>query len=294
MPRRLAALLLLFATAAAAAAGPRNCGEERPYIKRIAALQFRVADARQLADLPELGSAYPLALLEQLRFSGDFATSDGTPYTVEIPGDPAGESKLIRRVADLLGAQFVVTGEIRDAGVTGSEAPVVSYFFKPKRRLEVHLALYDGYTGTLLNEHRHQMVMSGELRIPEGTPTASAAFYASQYGALVGDLLTREVAALRDDLACLPLAARIVQVDGSEVTIDAGAAAGLRPGDRLTVFRRTIPSQIEIDQGLALENQEMRVANLLLKRVQPRSAVGRLDRELPSTLVAPGDLVRAP
>jgi hypothetical protein len=78
---------------------------------------------------------------------------------------------------------------------------------------------------------------------------------------------------LQDELACLPLQARIVLTAQKEVHIDVGYASNMKPGDRLRILQREGFPSSEGGQS------EKNVGYLLIKQVFPETSIGQVEGE---------------
>jgi len=150
------------------------------------------------------------------------------------------------QVARELGVQFVVTGVIRDVGVSDPDAWGSSVIDRlqrgigaanQNRRFVVDMMVYDGFSGAPVYQER----FSAEARWNAGPGSSdgfgSAGFRETEYGQAVAGLMNDMVSAVNDALACQPFITRVTRVDGNKVTLDSGATAGLRPGDELKLYR---------------------------------------------------------
>jgi hypothetical protein len=144
--------------------------------------------------------------------------------------------------------------------------------FGDMRVIETELDVYDGQTGTRLKRLQHETDIQGEVKNTSGS-TLRGDFYRIPLGIAVNSLLERQMEDLQDELACLPLQARIVLTAQKEVHIDAGYTSNMKPGDRLRILQREgFPSS----EGV---QSEKTVGYLLLKRVFPETAIGQVEGE---------------
>ena len=146
----------------------------------------------------------------------------------------------------MFGVQFVVTGVIRDVGVSDPDAWGSSVIDRlqrgigavnQNRRFVVDMMVYDGFSGAPVYQER----FSAEARWNAGPGASdgfgSAGFRETEYGQAVTGLMNNMVSAVNEALACQPFITRVTRVDGNKVTLDSGATAGLRPGDELKLYR---------------------------------------------------------
>lgn len=261
----------------------RNPSPAARYRKKVAALQFNVLDRRQIYDLPGIERAMPLELLRRFGNSGQFIPVDGTQYLSD-DGQIHGETGTIARIADQLGVQFIVTGVIRDMGVSRS-------LFAKSRRLEVEVAIFDGLSGAAIARHRFSENVAEAGHFERGVSLFSnAEFMQTSYGRTLDRVLDRQVEMLGDDLAKLPFSARVVQVEGNKVYFNAGVTSRVKPGDVLMTYRLEPQPVYDFNGERFLGYKETPVATLAVHQVQPLFAMGQL--EIEKTNLHPGDIIR--
>ncbi len=249
------------------------------YRKRVAVLQFTLADPRQGADLPGIERAWARALVQRLMESGHYLAVDGSDYRLTPQADPEAVAALARR----LGVQFLVAGSLHDLGFSGR-------WLRRARHAEVELFVYDGLSGSLLARHRLSERVLGARPFPVATtPFSLPAFATHPYGAALTRLLHRQGELLHQDLSPLPFSARVVAVEGDTVTFDAGATANVQPGDLLMTYRLD-PQPVRDLSGRFLGYRETPVAALTVRQVQPRFALGELEQA--TVPLYPGDIIR--
>ncbi|NVD34819.1 flagellar assembly protein T N-terminal domain-containing protein [Marinobacter lutaoensis] len=223
--------------------------------KRVAITGFPLLqpDQAQTGRLDDAGEVLPQRLQAGLRDSGRLEVLSATGLSlfgdaVDAPTWQGNDNRLsnVARLARELGAQFVVTGVIRDLGFTDPTAWDTSVWggFKrslgavdQNRRFVVDLMVFDGFSGSPLYQER--FATEAEWRTVSGRSTgfASAGFESTAYGQAVTRTLAEMTQAVVDVLACQPFMTRVVRVEGPSVTLASGATAGLRPGDELHVYR---------------------------------------------------------
>lgn len=149
-------------------------------------------------------------------------------------------------VSRQMGAQFVVSGIIRNLSVNRAESWDSSYASSIKRSLfsadtvrefVVDVVLHDGYTGRVVTEQRY--TASGRWDIPRTGKVSfgSPEFNKSGYGAAVAGLFDDITADLLSTIDCQALLVPILQVTGKDLLLDVGTRSGLLPGDKLRVVR---------------------------------------------------------
>ena len=271
-----------------------QAGTARAYKKKVVATQFSVNVPRQIVDLGDLWNGLPRELMARLEASKQVlprAVPQGLFADASQINSDAGRA-LVRQVAEQQDAQFVISGVVLDAGVA-LEGGYYGFFKTPKRRFEMDIFVHDGLTGALLGQHRLGRAMSGTLKLDRDRPFGSAAFYATDYGRGIDALLTDATQAILADLARLPFAAKIVQITGSRIFLDAGATSSIGTGDTMVVYQRKDEMAINALRNSAeIGIPEMPVTTVSITQVQPLFASGELQGDPKVVKVKVGDLVR--
>lgn len=298
---------------------PSGCGFDR-YRRKVLLTHFYVQQPSQTNDMLRVPEGMQAYLARQLLDTGHYlpqqaayqAAFQFNPRFVE----PQQMPERVHELAQRYGAQFVVGGILRDAGSSGQQlqlgvgndvregeskrilnVPGISFTqlglktTATDRRFDVEVFVYDGISGALLARQMLPGQASGEVLQREGTEFGSPRFFATDYGRMVQGQLQKVGQLLDDAVACLPVTARVVRVDGRQVYFDAGAEVGIRPGDRLQVYRLrpdSLPVQsVAAPMGSTLGTPELRTGTLKVTSVQPLFSAGVLDG-----VVTPGDYVR--
>lgn len=149
-------------------------------------------------------------------------------------------------VSRQMGAQFVVSGVIRNLNVNRAESWDSSYGASIKRSLfsadtvrefVVDVVLHDGYTGRVVTEQRY--TASGRWDIPRTGKVSfgSPEFHDSDYGKAVTGVFDDMTDDLMSTIDCQALLVPILEVDGKDLLLDIGTKSGLLPGDKLRLVR---------------------------------------------------------
>jgi len=290
-------------------AGVRNAGLQTSpvpsglsgqYRRKIAITQFHVLDRAQIADLPNIEIALARELKRRLDVDGRVRTSDASQYLLPLDDDgvmsqrrilgalPAAQEagQLATEFAESLGVQFVVTGVIRDMGITkhllGARV----------RHLELDIIVHDGITGAEVARHRlnESVVDAGLFDFPTTTPVLNDKFYASPFGQRVNHVLDKLVGMLVNDLNAQLFTARVIRAEGRQVFFDAGGAANIKVGDVLNAFQLSQSVVNDLPGQRALGFSESPTSVLVVTQVQRLFSVGELDSE--TARLSPGDVIR--
>ncbi len=284
--------LLRVTVRAEMSAGQGSCsvGEAARLRKRVAVTGFPLLYPGQarIGRLDDAGEILPQQLQARLR-AGERLQVLGATTTrlfddlLNAPTQQQNDNSLtnVVQVARELGAQFVVTGVVRDLGVADPSAWGTSVLDRMQRgigavdqnrRFAVDLMIYDGFSGSPVYQQR--FATSAEWNAGPGASDGfgSEGFKQTAYGQSVSSTLDEMAVAVTSALACQPFMTRITRVEGNRVTLASGATAGLRPGDQLNLYRS---AQYLDSLGGTPELTDTRLA-VTLNNVHPDFSNGRM------------------
>jgi hypothetical protein len=262
------------------------------YKKKLVVTPFHVRRSPQLDDIDDIATRLPQELLRRMTGGGAFLGKE-SPYVIS-PGSsgPSADTAAVRRIAAMYESQFVVSGEIVDA----SNFDKPAYFGlinKDARRIEIAFYVHDGLTGVLLAQRRALVEQVGERRVGRDKPFGSASFAATPFGGAILRALDEGIAGITADIAALPFMAKVVQVQGERIVIDAGSTSSVAPGDQLVIYRADPRQQIYGADPLApLGTVETPVGTVAIVQVQPGFAIGTVTPSAAAKQVSAGDMVR--
>ncbi len=213
-------------------------GDVGQYRRTVAVTQFHVSDRTHITDLPNIEVEISRELKRRLDVDGRVRTVDASQYLLPLGDDgvvsqrrilgalpPAKEvGQLATEFAESLGVQFVVSGVIRDMGITkhmlGARV----------RHLELDIIVHDGITGAEVARHRlnESVVDAGLFEFPTTAPVLNDKFYASPFGQGVNRVLNKLVNMLAGDLNNQLFTARVIRAEGKQVFFDAGGVANVK------------------------------------------------------------------
>ena len=262
------------------------------YKKKIVVTPFHLRRSPQLDDVDDIAIRLPQELLRRMSASGKFLGKE-SPYVIS-PGTsgPSADTAAVRRIASMYEGQFVVSGEILDA--SNFEQPAYyGLVRKDARRIEIAFYVHDGLSGVLLARRTALVEQVGERRVGRDKPFGSASFAATPFGGAILRALDQGIAAISADIASLPFMARVVQVQGERIFIDAGSASSVAPGDQLVIYRHEARQQVYgLDPLVPLGAVESPVGTLTVVQVQPGFAIGTVTPPASARQVSAGDMVR--
>lgn len=189
-------------------------------------------------NLLETGEVLPLSAPGRQMFASLLAGP-----TVETAGNRLEQYSAVSRQ---MGAQFVVSGIVRNLKVNRADSWDSSYASSIKRSLfsadtvrefVVDVVLHDGYTGQVVSEQRY--TASGRWDIPRTGQVrfGSPEFNESGYGIAVAEVFDRITRDLMTTIDCQALLVPILEVTGKDLLLDVGTKSGLLPGNKLRVVR---------------------------------------------------------
>lgn len=272
--------------------------EQRILKKKVVMTGFAVNAPAQVQDLNDVAQGIPRELLSRLERSGNFLVRQSKDLLSYDLKQDAPSAKLVKQVAADNDAQFVIAGEIRSAGVR-SDKKYWGLWESRSRHIEIEFAIYDGMTGAFLQRHHLYRPAEDDSKIGRDKPFGSVAFYATNYGKAIDSVLEESVGWIRKDLSAFPMIAKIVQVNGKRLVLDAGATSSLIVDDMGLVV-----SDFDELPVIGLSAVQARpqyygtpqasMGRLKLQQTQLQLAVGELEgeAEIGAVKVKVGDYVR--
>lgn len=186
--------------------------------------------------------------------------------------------------AKSLGAQFVISGVIRDMAMENPDAPRARRWdgwldkiglskASRTRHFVFDVFIHDGYSGALVFQSRYSTYGLWNERNNARVGFATGKFFGTDYGQEVDRLMRQAMSDIQQTIQCQPFMATITQVDGKRLFVDTGAASGLRPGDFLSVYRTSQHFDRQ-GEGFWQISDTRLVAEV--KQVQPHFAIAEL------------------
>lgn len=281
------------------------------YLRSAAMTSFYLEDPQAAAfgGLYNIGQTLPADLSRRLGSAQKVKVLDASGFQVytspkTIPTSVTEEGSLTTAItaSNQLGVQYVISGVIRDISMARPDlVRTKSYFGQVKdkmeygdsrfeRRFQIDIYVHDGFSGALVYSQRYETLGNWTVPLEEKTGFGSAAFWRSDYGQQVNKVFDNIVDDLHSTLGCQPFMARVTRTDGNNIYIDAGADAGLRPGDTLNLYRSSTFYDANQNAYTELENVKMVIT---LKRVQPFFSRGAIATEPDKLGIQQGDVVIA-
>ncbi len=259
------------------------------YRKKISVAQFAVQDRRQIYDMPNIELQLARELQRRLENTGLVLAHDAADYLLDeqqsylLDGTPVSYQRVVSRLANQLGSQFVISGNIVDMGVDEG-------WVRDTRHFVVDVAVHDGLSGALISRHRVNERVGGAGHYDSSMVFGSVEFLTSNYGEVLDHALDGLTNKIVEDLSILPFSAKVLEVEGRKVTINAGAISLMGVGDTLMAYQ--LENQPTYDQsGIRyLGIKESPTASMVIRVVQPQFSIAELESD--EVAMKPGDIVR--
>jgi hypothetical protein len=283
------------------------------YRKRMIATAFPRVAAEQISDYEtnDLDNGIPREINNLLMESNQFIGINATNVALYPRPDLAPSlqentdyqvSKVVK-IASKSGAQFVLSGVIRDLKIASSEymtgSGVEAYtnswmrHISGKRNIGIDVYVHDGMTGALLLQKRYVDEASGNVMIPSSYTVGSDGFRSTETGQKITEIISKVSNDIQQNLNCYPFATRIADIKGDRIFIDAGAQEKLNVGDQLIVYA-TASDGLNLDGGSSfIQNDKQPVGVLTIQSVTPRYAIGTVEGSAKKSGIKIGDWVRS-
>ncbi|WP_430461547.1 flagellar assembly protein FlgT [Thalassolituus sp. LLYu03] len=283
------------------------------YRKAIAVAGFGLANPVQasVGQLQNIEQDLPRVLVNTLNGRGAVHALDATRTSLyqdprRAPSAETAQQRLTTSVAlaTELGAQYVVSGVVRDLAMVGeaeqdihqapSEAKWLSLFgVEPTshdRRFVMDVYVHDGLSGAMLFQRSYSTEGEWTRSRTERTGFASPQFWNTDYGQEVRELLVSVVDDVDEVLRCQPFMARIVKARGNRLHIEASAGAGIRPGDKFQVYRTGTFYNLDLEPRTEISDMATEV---VVKQVQPQFIIAEMKLSAEHLAIQRDDLVIA-
>ncbi|MBR9827927.1 MAG: hypothetical protein GYB41_04695 [Oceanospirillales bacterium] len=293
------------------AQGCKDSHPETAYRKSLAVTHFPLEQPQEANNgyLHEIQQGLATLLAYELRQSSTFDALDagslniiGNPGTAPVRMLPEGTLTTLLHSSEQHQVQYLVSGVIRSLAPHQAigprdpnilvdlyrQADVVDRYHK--RDFVLDLFIHDALTGTLQHQQRYHMNADwnadAHAKVGFGTP----AFWQQPFGQELRSVIRAISNDIQLQLTCEPFTARITRTRNKEVWISAGSIDGLKPGDRLSVYRRLTHYDSQMRPEYELVNTEH---SLTITRTQPNLASGTLDVDSETLNIQQDDIVIA-
>jgi hypothetical protein len=279
----------------------------------VAVAGFGLARPQQatLGQLQNIEQDLPRVLVNTLNNRGAIHALDATRTSLyqdprRAPSMETAQQRLTTSVAlaTQLGAQYVVSGVVRDLsmmGEAGNDSRRASGAdswldllgledSNRDRQFVMDVFVHDGLSGAMLFQRSYSAHGAWDRPARERVPFASPHFWQTPYGAEVRELLSGVVDDVDEVLRCQPFMARIVKAKGNRLHIEASAGAGIRPGDKFQVYRTGTFYNLDLEPRTELSDMATEV---VIKQVQPQFVVAEMKLTAEHLAIQRDDMVIA-
>ncbi len=282
---------------------------QAPYRKRILATAFPIVTSGQISgnESQDLYGGIPREITNLLMQSGDFIGRNKTDTALYSRPELAPETQQaddyfgssIVNIAREAGAQFVLSGVIRDFEVESTEyvrgagvlAQLKSAFrdVVARRGITLDVYVHDGLSGALLFQHRYSDSILGDVWIPSGYSVGSERFNATPAGNAINAIIEMAAKDIRRLFGCYPFAARVAKVADDSIVIAAGSQDKVQRGDSFVVY-----SSNTATYGLgAMGTNKAPIGLVRIERVEGAFSIGRMETPLSIRKIRVGDWVKS-
>lgn len=286
-------------------------GVSNTYKKSIAVAAFPLVNINhaKLGNLHNTPIALPTQIAQQINNTENLIAYNANrinfyPQPAQAATTKLSDGALSSMLSNLnqLEVNYVVSGVVRDMTMVDPRTHAEKNYFidlynrldylskKHLRSFSIDLFVHDGFTGDLLFQNNYQTAGLWNLDPTIKTEFGGASFVKQDYGMKVKELQQQITKELSEKLTCEPFTARINRVDDNNIWISAGAAQGLKRGDKLTVYRRSTFFTPDMRAQTELKNTRQ---TMVIQEVQGSFSSGRINGTVEQFNIRPGDLVRS-
>ena len=277
--------------------------------KRIAVAKFDAAGAfmAQYGGW-DVGGGLAAELTTALVNSGYFIVVERAELASVLREQEMALQKIISKdtaaqVGRVLGAQLLIRGSVTEfdqkAGGAGLRVGVGTGMFggamggqSTEGVVGMDIRLIDTTTGQVIQSHRAEAKLSAR-GISADINVNQVSFGGDKFDKTVLGQATRKaieqaVAFIIQAMGSVPWTGRVVEVNGDQVYINAGATTGLKPGEVFTVTT-VVKELTDPSSGELLGIEEVKLGEIELMNVQEKYSVARMRFPFPTKR---GDLVK--
>lgn len=271
---------------------------ERYYKKKIVVTAFFIHPAAtgQIQDIDDIAQGFPNELVRGLEQGGKFLGRRSPNLLAYSSQSEAPSFQLLRQMANENDAQFVVSGTINFAG-TSKESKYWGLVTNEKRHIQIDVSVFDAVSGSLIAKKRVDKVSDDNAPMGRDLSFGSAAFYTSPFGRVMRAALKDATSFVEQELAPLPMMARILKISDQQVFFDAGASSLVAQGDLGVAIAYDDELPVKTLSSLQANLQHVglplsRVGSLNTVQVFPNFSVAELGADTKRIDLDVGDFVR--
>ncbi|MCL9777429.1 flagellar assembly protein FlgT [Vibrio methylphosphonaticus] len=255
------------------------------YKKTFGVAMFDIVDPQQavMGQIYKLGEDYSSVIEKQLATrSYSFVSVGTTRYEIDKR-----QPERIKMIAQDLGAQYLITGEINDLTATITAGGLLSDDVT-NRQFAMSLAIFDGKTGHEIFQHSYREIAKWPFAKTSKVDTKSARFWTSTYGEMMQRISRNIMLDFEAEVSCKMTLPEVVASYGNKITLDLGRVHGVQAGDKLTLWH----TGSFIDQnGLPRNKVSQSDITLTVSRVYEREAEATVDQPSLANSIQIGDVM---
>lgn len=287
----------------------QNPNNGSQYRKRVAITAFPMLDPNQsrIGRLRNIESSLASEITNRLLRSSNLEALNAgnlmlqvNPSTAASGQLPQGSLTTVLQQTRQLKVQYVVSGVVRDIGMlTPSVYRQKNYFVdkynkydylssKYLRAFEVEMFIHDGLTGSLMSQKSFTTAGLWGNNDRQKMGFASAPFWQLDYGKQVSTEIDNMADEIISQLRCSEFSVVITRANENRIWFKAGRAAGIKAGDKFTVYRKA--TFYDYQQNPTIELNATSLV-LTVKKVQANSAEGVLNGFAEQSNIQAGDVL---
>ena len=279
---------------------------QQRYRKAVAVAGFGLAQPGQatVGGLHNVEQDLPRTLVNSLNNRGLVHALDASRISLyqdprRAPSKESAQQRLTTSVAlaTQLGAQYVVSGVVRDLAVADKAGRSDEWRgrlglpekYKP-RQFVMDVFVHDGLSGAMLFQRSYSAQGKWDVPSVQAVGFASPQFWQTGYGHEVRTAVQAAVDDVNEVLRCQPFMARVVQARGNRLHIEASAGAGIRPGDKFQVYRTGTFYNLDLEPRTELTDM---ATEIVIKQVQPQFVIAEMKLSAEHLSIQRDDMVIA-
>lgn len=272
-----------------------NGGSGNSFRKTVAVSAFPVEQPAQknLGGFRHIDSLLAKQLVERINRHPNLSALNAGHLQLQNPLSTAATHQLdngalttLMRHGQQLDTQYIVSGVVRDLSMVDPSVMQEENLFvstynrldyksdKHLRNFAIDLYIHDGFSGALIDQFSLATQGRWTLQPNQQTGFATPAFYEQAYGKAVADLLKDAAKQITEKLRCMPFSARITAAENNRLWIASGQRSGLKVGDKLSVYRKSVMYNASGPATTELINTQQ---TLTISDVQATSASGFIE-----------------
>lgn len=266
------------------------------YAKGITLIRFRIAEPEQASygQLYDINKELTRQLFSRLgQMRQNFVTRRWLDANLGL--DPRrlefGENSYVRQMQALAidtDSQYLLFGVIEDLSLRDAEGnPLSKWLNDPIRQFSLHIYLFDGLTGELIDQGRYTGSASWSFDKQAQVDSGGQPFWRSDYGREISALLDRAAQDLQIKLQCTKPTARIIRVEGNQYHINLGKRHGIKVGDRFYIEQK---ANFDDEQGHERIVRNPTTGSMEVKRVYENNAIMMPTNGYAPANIQPNDL----